>query len=129
MPEPKRGNRWGKGSEPSPRWEGVLLGLVHRVEGPEKVPHLMDGSRGMGGEVGWGEAWGRIEKESEGGAKREDFYQKGRAVMHEGRATLGQVSLNNKKKMAVKIGRDEHRQMTGRDLKYHVSESLQSRHF
>src|SRR5882762_8252733 len=110
MPEPKRGNRWGKGSEPSPRWEGVLLGLVHRVEGG-------------------GEAWGRIEKESEGGAKREDFYQKGRAVMHEGRATLGQVSLNNKKKMAVKIGRDEHRQMTGRDLKYHVSESLQSRHF
>ena len=49
--------------------------------------------------------------------------------MHEGRATLGQVSLNNKKKMAIKIGRDEHRQMAGRDLKYHVSESLQSRHF
>jgi len=51
MPEPKRGNRWGEGSdsEPSPHWEGVLLGLVHRAEGPEKVPHLMDGSRGMGG--------------------------------------------------------------------------------
>jgi len=49
--------------------------------------------------------------------------------MHKGRAALGQVSLNNKKKMAIKIGRDEHRQMTGQDLKYHVSESLQSRHF
>ena len=44
----------GEGSEnrnSRPTGRGSFWALSIGVEGPEKVPHLMDGPRGMGGEV------------------------------------------------------------------------------